>query len=767
MITGPGRRDRRWLHGAVVTLALGLASCGGEGKPQEQEPVTAADGCISTEQFFLKEVWTPIIERQCYNCHNPQGAARDSKMVYQPPGQAGFLEANLAIFAEMATYERSGQPLLLAKPLGRFDHGGGTVLQEDSADHATLQEMLGRLEETVACREDLSRTDFFDGVAMLSPREALRKTSLHLVGRLPTPDEEALVDEAGAQGLEAAMDRMMREEAFFVRLEEIFNDLLLTDRYLGRTNALDLLDEDFYPDARWFNAPEAQDPSFVEAARLHTNDSVAREPLRTVSYLVKNDLPFTELLTGDYMVVNPFSAAAYGIEVDFDDPLDPTELRAGQLPGVPHAGVLTSPMFLNRFPTTDTNRNRHRARIVYNLFMATDVLKLAERPIDPTSEVHNPTLNDPQCSVCHAVVDPVAGAFQNWDARGNYNPPEAWYAEMRSPGFGKEAIPAEERLESLAWLSDHIASDHRFDLGVVHIMFKALTGQAPIDLPRTEDAADYDLELEAYTIQRRFLDNLAEEFRANKHNLKIVIKGIIQSPWFQASNFQDELPEERRLQLARLGTGRMLTPEMLSRRIEAITGAPWRPRADRADYLLDPEQYRMLYGGIDSNDVVERITDPNGIMVAIQRRMSNEVACAITAQDFTRDTQKRRFFPHIEATYVPEDQHGFAINQSVTAIRKNIQHLHWHFLGERLALNDPEIDHTYQLFYDTWKEGRQAMADEALGARLPNPCQATRDPVTGRDLADDRRLIDDPDYTVRAWMAVLTYMMRDYRFLYE
>ena len=52
----------------------------------------------------------------------------------------------------------------------------------------------------------------------------------------------------------------------------------------------------------------------------------------------------------------------------------------------------------------------------------------------------------------------------------------------------------------------------------------------------------------------------------------------------------------------------------------------------------------MLYGGIDSKEVTERATDPSGAMGAIQRIMSNDVACKHVARDFARPASERRLF---------------------------------------------------------------------------------------------------------------------------
>jgi hypothetical protein len=115
-------------------------------------------------------------------------------------------------------------------------------------------------------------------------------------------------------------------------------------------------------------------------------------------------------------------------------------------------------------------------------------------------------------------------------------------------------------------------------------------------------------------------------------------------------------------------------------------------------------------------------------------------------------------------SFVPKDDAGFDVAEAQSAIRKNIQHMHWLFLGERLDSNDPEIQRTYELFVDTLEEGQDKLASDELGDRLD--CGATRG-VDGVELPEEQQVTNDPQYTVRAWMAVTTYLLSDYRFLYE
>lgn len=88
----------------------------------------------------------------------------------------------------------------------------------------------------------------------------------------------------------------------------------------------------------------------------------------------------------------------------------------------PHAGILNTTVFLLRYPTTPTNRNRPRSRWTYYHFLGLDIEKSASRTTDPEAlaDTSNPTLHNPACTVCHGALDPVAGAFQNYGDQGLY-----------------------------------------------------------------------------------------------------------------------------------------------------------------------------------------------------------------------------------------------------------------------------------------------------------------------------------------------------------
>src|SRR6185312_9693795 len=117
----------------------------------------------------------------------------------------------------------------------------------------------------------------------------------------------------------------------------------------------------------------------------------------------------------------------------------------------------------------------------------------------------------------------------------------------------------------------------------------------------------------------------------------------------------------RRAELEDAGLVRVLSPEQLERKIEAVFGDLW-------GKLLEGEM-KILYGGIDSKEVTERAADPSGAMGAIQRILSNEVALKHTAMDFSRAPSDRKLFPEIEPDVVPGTPEADA------KIRRAIVHL--------------------------------------------------------------------------------------------
>ena len=383
--------------------------------------------------------------------------------------------------------------------------------------------------------------------------------------------------------------------------------------------------------------------------------------------------------------------------------------------------------------------------------MNTDVLAIGDRPIDAdNSSIHNPTLNDPQCNVCHSLMEPVAGAFQNWDDDGHYNPPEdGWYPEMFQPGFEDETISVSESGGALRWLAERIVTDRRFARASVNQMFYGID--------RISNSREYELdpdstEYQAWELQDEFLDQLTTKFEESNLDVKVVLQEIVLSSYFRAVDHNDANEAE----LLFAGTARFLTPEELDKKILAVTGLQWSNRLS--------SRYYLLYGGIDSDGVTTRLVEPNGIMAAVGLRMANEVSCYASGADFALPKAQRRLFPYVETTYQPYTEDGFDVPQVQENIRLNIQYLFLRVLGQDLALDDPEIEATYQLWLDLHQTGQEMIEAEEETIYTSWYCRARENPLTGEDLPDSYSDSRDEHYTFRAWRGVLTYLLADYHF---
>lgn len=238
------------------------------------------------------------------------------------------------------------------------------------------------------------------------------------------------------------------------------------------------------------------------------------------------------------------------------------------------------------------------------------------------------------------------------------------------------------------------------------------------------------------------IESVAEAFVADNFNLKTAFQAMIRTEFYRADALAAaETSPQRLAELDDVGLLRLLSPEQLERKIVAVFGEPW------GRLKKDYTKIDILYGGIDSKQVTERMADPSGAMGAIQNMMAHEVSCKNVAFDFTTEPANRVLFPHIEPDVTPRDP------ANEQKIRAAIVHLHQRLLGLEQQPDDPDVDRTYRLFKgivdDAHARGRFEQQDIYF-------CR-------GRD---DGRL-NDPEYTVRAWRAVLAYLLLQHEFLYE
>jgi hypothetical protein len=747
----------------------------------------APHACLTDIEFFFENIWTPILT-DCIACHTTGGLAASTDLVLKPSSQSGYLDHNFNVVKNFAasTGTKEGSALLLSKPQG-INHFGGQRLgiTPDSVLYASLVELVGRFNDPV---EDCGvRPDFWSGAHFLDDVATLNKAGVILAGRRPTAAEQAAVYVGGEAELRRTLRRMLDGPDFEAFVRETVNDHLLTDKYLvHQSNAFGVLQGEYqYPDL--YERIEVLRAIYGDEvawdAWEKTNRALAREPLELFVYVARSERPYTEVVTADYFMVNPWSNSVYRGGADFGNDWGESTWKRGanrgyRLPNYPHAGVLTSPMFLHRFPSTSTNRNRARARWVYKLFLGVDVQGLVPRVIDPAAlaDTDNPTLNNPNCTVCHTLLDPVAGTFQDFGDLGIYRendsdslpysykrtslyrPGDRWYRDMLSPGFNGATVPTAEADNSIAWLGRAIAQDPRFARGAVEFWYKGVFGRPPLARPTDPSQADYTPRLAAYAAQDEAFHAIADAFAAGTagtsrngpFNLKDLLVEIALSPLFRI-DAADDIDPRREIELEGLGLSRLLTPEQLNRKFESTTGAVWARRWDpeNPDLL---NRYRIFYGGIDSAGITKRATELNALMSTVPQRMAYEMACPLAVVEFSTNADDRLLFPFVEPEDLPTTTAGEA------RIRANIGWLHQWLLGEVLSDDAPEVTRTLAMF------------NEVRNLRIAANKSKDLDWGSGYcelDFAAGPYIDRDESYTIRAWIAVLSYLLSDRRFIYE
>ncbi len=748
--------------------------------------------CFAVDNFFADEVWAKVGERTCLKCHNIKGDASDSDFLLQDTTRdrakrAEALHHNRIAFQKIATAKEESKSRLLLKISGDLDHGGGEVLKADSTGYRILKRYVNRANGKADDGPEIAEYNappFFEGLEMISPQRLLRRVTLSLAGRLPTEQERVAVENSGMEAMDAILDSLMQEEAFYERLQEAFNDILLTRGYDGVAEGA--LSYEHFKNRLWYqdlspnkgrsseNRLKYSHPKMIAYTKLVRDyrEGMRREPLELITYIVRNNRPFTEIVTADYIMVSPYTSKGYGVfeklQDKFNDPDDPFEFIPTKIEALksrngrqaqesetgffPHAGLLSSFQYLKRYPTTETNRNRLRVRMYFEHFLGVDILQLAPRVNDAaaiTAKYETPTMQASACVVCHKFMDPIAGLYQDYyvvDGKGIYGPrKEGWYEDMFSPGLENESLPEDQRWRSLQWLGERTARDPRFAVAMVKHVWYILTGRKPLLPPEDIDDPMFAAKRRAYRVQRDEIELIASRFTEANFNLKIIFKELILSKLYRIDGLSAEVNDPRRFaELDDAGLVHMLTPEQLERKLTAIFGKKWGRLTDREAKL------KILYGGIDSKAVTERLSDPSGAMGAIQRILANDIACKNVAPDFSLAPEKRRLFPNIEPDVVPG-----ADTESDKKIRLAIIHLHELLLGRFDKIDDSEVQRTYDLFAGIVEE---AKTHSNIAPVESYSCQTLAD-VTPRD--------PDPHYTIRAWRAVVTYLLRQHEFLYE
>ncbi|MFT4713836.1 MAG: hypothetical protein ACI8W1_002329 [Candidatus Azotimanducaceae bacterium] len=658
---------------------------------------------------FVNEVESDIVQERCIACHVEGGLARNSPLQFQRTNTASALN-NFSTFSSYLEKEEKRAELLLSKITGGDGHAGGRQLSAESDGYKAIQKVideLGQLEskayyvfsgfENAAMPHQVS----FLSEVTLEPRLAtLRRATLLMQGRLPTEAERnSVVSDAT---LRIGLRNLMSGAAFREFVVTSVNDRLLTK---GTNSALN---DAYQHYLKLHNRKAEESLNDINSSVIGAvQKSLKRTSGELVAHVIESELPYSEILTAEYMMMNstlstwlegtalfseeegteiykPSVVQGYYFnnaleEVEFHENSNSIYRAIGQpLKNFPHAGLLNDFGFISRYPTTATNRNRARARWTFYHFLGIDIEKSSQRPTDEASlsDRNNPTMNNQNCTVCHALLDPVAGAFQNWDennfyrganhdgsdaldsfykypkdgTQSLYRPGDLWYRDMREPGLFDKKIT--ERDTTLRALADLIVTEPLFLTGSASFWWSPVFGKPLLNKPAVEADNGYVAKLTAYRAQLEAIEGFAEALSV-RFDAKDMLVEMFMSAWFSGETVASYAFDSAHYE-SKFGSNQLLTPEQLAKKTRSLTGVAWRTNVSPSGNVNSKfDELGVLLGGIDSEAVTSRAIELTPTMTAVLMTVATESSCIAVARQFAKSRDSRSLFTLVEQTTKP------------------------------------------------------------------------------------------------------------------
>ncbi len=486
-----------------------------------------------------------------------------------------------------------------------------------------------------------------EGPEPMDSRELLIRASLDLRGVRPTVAEfEAL--EADPESIDDAVSAMVDDDRFGERVRALFAPTWGTQVDLYGVRVMD------------YGLDEALDPAFQR--------SVGEEALRMISHIATDDLPYTELVTGEWTMANELLGVVWPV----DYPAGETGWRrVAYTDSRPAAGVLATNSLWWRYPSNGVNYNRGRANAVSRLLLCEDYLERPvsfPRDIDLTDQelVDDAIRNNAGCVNCHVSLDPLASYLfgftyanpNNADEITTYHPEreQRWQnttgvapAFYGQPGY------------TLTDLGHQIAADNRFAECAVERVYEGLLRR--------------DVTLE----DRDALTEHREAFIASGLSLKALFRSVLADDRYRAATSEDGgVPRK------------VVDAELFASQLEDLTG--YRFTVGGYDMMqTDLFGLRSLAGGSDGYNLSPLADSSTPTMMLSQERVAQAAAWWAVAAEADLPPVQRRLF----TVGFPTDPDG-----ERSAFVQQIQVLHHTLSGTRVERDGEEVAAAIELWSD-------------------------------------------------------------------
>ena len=416
-------------------------------------------------------------------------------------------------------------------------------------------------------------------------------------------------------------------------------------------------------------------------------NTVFEEPLRLIEYVITHDRPYSEIVTADYAISDPITAAVWGMSRSGTDELQVSHW----LDGRPVAGILSSSGLYARHLSAGANYNRGRANMLSSALLCFDFLH-SDIDLDTSIDLANPQIvanavrTNPSCAGCHQTLDPLASTLFGFQPSARYvsYPVPMWGAQWlgyagkndRPPGFfGQPAATVVE-------VGQMIAADPRF----------ARCAAARF--------ASYFTQTDREALSFPWIAELTDKFLASGLDAKTLARDIVLSDQFRASHVTADASAA---DAEALNGMLRVRPEQLDTMFDDLTGVRWLTSATPSIYegptintvpygqanLLrsDVAGFRTLAGGIDSYFVTRPVHTTNAVSSLALRVLAATAAGYVVDDDLAAGPGQRHLLTDVTETETAEP-----------VVRAQLAKLHARIYGALDAPSSAEVGETYALF---------------------------------------------------------------------
>lgn len=763
-----------------------------------KQPPPQTLACANSSNYYTSHVDTLILGNNCSGCH--------AGSVFKISGAPGDIQSRMNNINNYILPE--GGALKFLNKISGVGHS--EIFKKGSSNYNTIASYLNYQNE---CSPSIVKTESQEAkVERQGALSTLKRAAVLFSGRYPTAEEIRNISAAGAKNgednaLRSQILKYMNGPAFDVFLNDVGDLHFLTQRINPLDDNRGLSADDFEKlnELKFVDMEPGKERAAKSAGKNKLSYFIKREPVELLKYIVRNDISYKEIITADYTVVNPFACEMLKANlidhVGNCNSFSEHEFKKAKLPQKrrgegdgdgwrEHAGVLSTHAWLASFPTSSGNRNRTRIHYLLKQFMATEMFDLATL-VPNINSGKNPTVKNPKCASCHAIMDPMAAGFQNFDESNRWRPQKLSFADYN----GFTALPqevyfdiGENNIEGEK--SAYINGDNWY-------RDNWLPGYAVgIDTNTFDSKLDtrVDPKKKRFYYENPITENphpMEGGYKGNKSALQLLAKELVKSPkfslgavhfWYkgitgleplkpnaddyfknqaylmQSTEFKkiaekfssthnykvkelladlmmsdwlilNKQEPTKQIDWSNVGHFTMLTPSQLNQKLQNTVGMT-------VGAFLNPysEDAVSWAGGYDASGVTdwqkEYTKERHGIINHIM--FANR--CKITSNGFLKDPDNPPLFPEVN---IQTDDDA--------AIMRNIIHLHKELWGETVQSNSTEVIRTYDLF-------RKVQAQSVNRGLKAKDCQY-----------NDQ---NDPKFIARAWSFVLAYMLADYKFLF-